>query len=140
MGYCRLGLRANYLSVEVIDASCCRVAQLEGPGLVEGLAGEQVKEGAILAEVGDEPQLHLKPDILFVSCYESEDVGMAQEASLVHLYLATPRRLLLYVEYLDGHVFSLVNSFQDLAETTLADKIMQHDLTGNGLLHEQRLS
>ena len=77
MGYSRLGLNADYFSVEVIDASCCRVAQLEGPGLVEGLAGEQVKEGAILAEVGDEPQLHLEPDVLVVSRYEPEDVGMA---------------------------------------------------------------
>ena len=54
-----LTLGADNLGVQVIDPARSRVAEFEGGGLGEGLAGEEVKEGSELAVVGDEPELHL---------------------------------------------------------------------------------
>ena len=131
----RLSLCPEYLGVQMVDAARSRVAKSQHGGLVEALSREEVKERAKLTELGDEPQLHLQPDVLVVGGNEAEDVGVAQEAGLVDFHLVEPRQLLPSVEDLHRHIVTLVHALPDLTKTALPNEVVQRDLPSDGTLY-----
>ena len=134
----RFSFCPNNLGVQVIETGCSSVAETQCDGLLEGLAGEEIVQGAKLAVFRDKPELRLDPNVLVIGRDEAQNVGMADETGLVYLDLVEPRKLLLRVEDLHGHLVTLVHALPHLPEAPFPDQTVQGDLSRNGALNQQR--
>ena len=121
----------------MVESTRGRVAETQDPDFVQGVRLEVVVEGAVLAELGDEPELHLHPHVLAVRGHIAEDIGVPQEAGLVDVHLVVPRDLLPGVEYLHCHAVPLVGSPPHLPKPPLPHQLLEDNLGGYGLLGEE---
>ena len=133
----RFGFVSDDLGVEVIEAAAGRVGDLEHGRWVQRLLDEEVVEGPELAELRDEPELDLHADVSVVRSDEAKDVRVATEAGLVDVDLVGPGGLLSRVEDLHGHFVAFVRPFPNLPVPTLADQLVEADLSGDRPLYQE---